>query len=168
MRRLLSRGEFVLSDQLPQPAAMASGSSGRRQAGLKPMMPLAACEGSTWIDGVPFCSAIQTSMPVHFEAALEREDEPGCRAPVRTSVRAVAEGAVAESSRFTRPSKRSWRACSSQRGSGEAPPGGPRWFPCPPCTAGRSRAGAVLPAVFYRSDSGGATICSQAMSRSSC
>ena len=26
---------------------MASGSSGRRQAGLKPMMPLAACEGST-------------------------------------------------------------------------------------------------------------------------
>ena len=77
---------------------MASGSSGRRQAGLKPMMPLAACEGSTWIDGAPFCSAMQTSMPVILKPRSSVRMNLGVAPPVRTSVRALRRASPARAS----------------------------------------------------------------------
>ena len=58
-------------------------------------------------------SVLQRNADVHaghfHEPALEREDEPGCRAAGARFGQALRREPVAESSHFTRPSKRSWR-----------------------------------------------------------
>ena len=129
----------MLSDQFPQPAAdgvrVFRTEAGRAKADD-------AASGLRRIHVDRRGAVLQRNADVHaghFEAALEREDEPGCRAAGADFGPGVAEG-------FTSPSKRSWRVCSFLAHLA---------LPADPVRG-------VRPAGFYRSDSGLATIAQKA------